>query len=92
MVIFELKRGNFQPEYAGKLNFYLNVLDEKIRLPHENPSIGIILCKEKNNTVVEFSVKTINTPIGVSTYRISKDAPEDVTNVLPKVDELIKLM
>lgn len=92
MVIFELKRGKFQPEYAGKLNFYLNVLDEKIRLPHENPSIGIILCKEKNNTVVEFSVKTINKPMDVSTYRISKEMPEDITNVLPKVDELIKLM
>ena len=92
MVIFELKRGKFQPEYAGKLNFYLNVLDEKIRLSHENPSIGIILCKEKNDTVVEFSVKTINKPMGVSTYRMSKEMPEAVKGVLPKVDELIRLM
>jgi predicted nuclease of restriction endonuclease-like (RecB) superfamily len=92
MVVFELKRGRFQPEYAGKLNFYLNVLDKKIQLPHENPSIGIILCKEKNNTVVEFSIKTINKPIGVSTYRISRKIPEDMKNVLPKVNELIRLI
>jgi predicted nuclease of restriction endonuclease-like (RecB) superfamily len=92
MVVFELKRGRFQPEYAGKLNFYLNVLDKKIKLPHENPSIGIILCKEKNNTVVEFSIKTINKPIGVSTYRISRKIPEDMKNVLPKVNELIRLI
>jgi RecB family endonuclease NucS len=92
MVIFELKRAKFRPEHAGKLNFYLNVLDEKIRLPHENPSIGIILCKEKNDTVVEFSVKTINKPMGVSTYRMSREMPEDVKGVLPKVDELIRLM
>jgi len=72
-----LRRVKFQPEYAGKLNFYLNVLDEKIKLPHENPSVGIILSKEKNNTGVEFSIKTINWPIGVSTYKISKDMPED---------------
>jgi hypothetical protein len=69
------KRGKFQPAYAGKLNFYLNVLDEKIRLPHENPSIGIILCKEKNNTVVEFSVKTMNNPMGVSASGIVPDCP-----------------
>jgi hypothetical protein len=92
MVVFELKRGRFQPEYAGKLNFYLNVLDEKIRLPHENPSIGIVLCKEKNNTVVEFSIKTVSKPIGVSTYRMSKEIPEDMKNVLPEVDELIRLI
>ncbi len=54
LVAFELKRGKFKPEYTGQLNFYLNVLDDKVRLPQENPSIGIVLCKEKNNTVVEF--------------------------------------
>jgi hypothetical protein len=59
LVAFELKRGKFKPEYAGQLNVYLNVLDEKTKLSHENPSIGIVLCKEKNNAVVEFAVKTI---------------------------------
>jgi len=56
LVAIELKRAKFKPEYAGQLNFYLNVLDEKVKLPHENYSIGIVLCKEKNNTIVEYQV------------------------------------
>jgi hypothetical protein len=75
LVAFELKRGKFKPGYAGQLNFYLNVLDEKVKLPHENPSIGIVLCKEKNNTVVEFAVKTIDKAMGVATYRTTKEVP-----------------
>ncbi|MBN9384452.1 MAG: DUF1016 family protein [Chitinophagaceae bacterium] len=67
LIAFELKRGKFKPEYAGQLNFYLNVLDEKVKLTDENPSIGIILCKEKSNTIVEFAVKTIDKAMGVAT-------------------------
>lgn len=92
LVAFELKRGKFKPEYAGQLNFYLNVLDEKVKLRHENPSIGIILCKEKNNTVVEFAIKSIDKAMGVATYRTTKEVPKEMKGILPNTDELIKLL
>jgi len=92
LVAFELKRGKFKPEYAGQLNFYLNVLDEKVRLTEENPSIGIILCKEKSNTVVEFAVKTIDKAMGVATYRTSKEVPKEMKGILPDPAELVKLL
>jgi predicted nuclease of restriction endonuclease-like (RecB) superfamily len=83
LVAFELKKGKFKPEYTGQLNFYLNVLDEKFKLPEENNSIGIILCKEKNNTVVEFSVKSIEKGMGVATFRTSKEIPQEMRGILP---------
>lgn len=92
LVAFELKRGKFKPEYAGQLNFYLNVLDEKVRLTEENSSIGIILCKEKSNTVVEFAVKTIDKAMGVATYRTSKEIPKEMKGILPDPGELAKLL
>jgi predicted nuclease of restriction endonuclease-like (RecB) superfamily len=92
LVAFELKRGKFKPEYAGQLNFYLNVLDERVRLPHENASIGIVLCKEKNNTVVEFAVKTIDKAMGVATYRTTKEMPKEMKGILPDTSELARLL
>lgn len=92
LVAFELKREKFKPEYAGQLNFYLNVLDEKVKLPHENASIGIVLCKEKNNTVVEFAVKTIDKAMGVATYRTTKQVPKEMKGILPDTTELAKLL
>ncbi len=92
LVAFELKRGRFKPEYAGKLNFYLNVLDDKVKLPHEKPSIGIILCKEKNNTEVEYSFKSINKAMGVATYKLSKAAPKELKGILPDTEKLKKLL
>lgn len=92
LVAFELKRGKFKPEYAGQLNFYLNVLDEKVKLPEENPSIGIILCKEKSNTIVEFAVKTIDKAMGVATYRTCKEVPKEMKGILPEPAELVKLL
>jgi predicted nuclease of restriction endonuclease-like (RecB) superfamily len=78
LVAFELKKGKFKPDFAGQLNFYLNILDEKIKLPHENSTIGIVLCKEKNNTVVEFSAKSIDKAMGVATFKTSKEIPKDI--------------
>jgi predicted nuclease of restriction endonuclease-like (RecB) superfamily len=92
LVVFELKRGKFKPEYAGQLNFYLNVLDEKVRLEKENASIGIVLCKEKNNTAVEFAVKTIDKAMGVATYRTTKEVPKEMKGILPDTVELAKLL
>lgn len=92
LVAFELKRGKFKPEYAGQLNFYLNVLDEKIKLPHENSSIGIVLCKEKNNTVVEYSVRSIEKAMGVATFRTTKEIPKEIKEVLPDTEQLKKMI
>ncbi len=92
LVAFELKKGKFKPEFTGQLNFYLNVLDAKIKLPHENSSIGIVLCKEKNNTVVEFSVKSIDKAMGVATFKTSKQAPLNMQGILPDTVQLGKLL
>ena len=92
LVAFELKRGKFRPEHAGQLNFYLNVLDEKVKLPGEKASIGIVLCKEKNNTVVEFAVRSIDKAMGVATYRTSKEVPKEMKGILPEAGQLAKLL
>jgi predicted nuclease of restriction endonuclease-like (RecB) superfamily len=92
LVAFDLKKGKFIPEYLGKMNFYLSALDEMVKLPHENPSVGIILCKEKNNKVVEFSFRDINKAMGVSTYRTANELPKEFTGLLPDVETLKKLM
>jgi predicted nuclease of restriction endonuclease-like (RecB) superfamily len=86
LVAVELKIGKFQPEYKGKMEFYLSVLNDKIRLPNENDAIGIIICKEKNRTIVEYSLKTSNQPIGVATYKTSPILPENYHNYLPGSD------
>ena len=91
MIAIELKNGEFQPEYAGKLNFYLSALDEYVKLPDENPSIGIILCRDKSNTEVEFTLRDMSKPLGVATYRSVDELPEHY-RALPSADELRKLM
>lgn len=65
MIAVELKIGEFKPEYKGKMEFYLNILNETVKLPHENPAIGIIICKSKSRTIVEYALKTSAMPIGV---------------------------
>ena len=92
LVAFELKRGEFKPEYSGKLNFYLSALDEYVKLPDENPSIGIILCKSKSNKIVELSFRDTSKPMGVATYRTSKELPKELRDALPDMEELKKLL
>ncbi len=92
LVAIELKRGKFKAEYAGKMNLYLSALDEYIKQPHENPSIGIILCKEKNNKIVEFAFRDTTKPMGVITYKTSEDLPERYKAALAKIDDLKKLL
>ena len=92
LVAFELKRGEFKPEYTGKLNFYLSALDEYVKLPEENPSIGIILCKSKSNKIVELSFRDTTKPMGVATYRTSSELPKELREALPDMEELKKLM
>ena len=89
---YELKSGKFRTSYLGQLNTYLSALDTYIRKRHENPSIGIILCREMNQTFVEFAVRDYNKPMGVATYHASKDMPERLRNALPDIEDLRKLL
>lgn len=88
LVAIELKVGEFLPEYKGKMEFYLNILNERIKLPHENNAIGIIICKSKNRTIVEYSLKSSNLPIGVASYSTSEKLPKNYQNLLPNKEEL----
>lgn len=92
LVALELKIGNFLPEYVGKMQFYLAALDAQVRLPNENASIGIILCKSKNRTVVEYALRESAKAIGVATYRIVSLLPEDLRNQLPSPEQVAKLL
>jgi len=88
LVAIELKVGKFKPEYAGKMNFYLNLLNDKVKMPHENPSIGIILCASKDTLEVEYSLLNTSAPMGVSTYTINHKLPNELVNTLPTHEEL----
>ena len=92
LVAVELKSGKFKPEYAGKMNFYLSALDEYVKMPDENPSIGIILCRSMNEKKVEFSFRDMTKPMGVATYHSSSELPEAYKNILPSAEELSKLL
>ena len=92
LVAFDLKKGKFKPEYLGKMNFYLSALDELVKQPHENSSIGIILCREKNNKTVEFSFRDFNKAMGVATYRTASELPDAYKGILPDAEMLKKLM
>ena len=83
LVAVELKVGKFKPEYAGKMNFYLNLLDDYVKEPNENPSIGIILCKERDHFEVEYALRGIDKPVGVSSYSLTRELPPEFTNKLP---------
>lgn len=90
MIAVELKIGEFQPEYKGKMEFYLNVLNDTVKLPHENPAIGIIICKSKSRLTVEYALKSSNMPIGVATYSLSPDLPDAYKELLPASEEIAR--
>jgi len=90
LIAIELKVGAFKPEYAGKMQFYLSALNDRIKLPDENPSIGIILCKDKSRTIVEYALKDTKKPIGVSTYRLTEKLPRELKKYLPSPEEMIE--
>ncbi len=92
LAAIELKKGKFKPEYLGKMNFYLSALDDLVKQPHENPSIGIILCKEKNNKIVEYSFRDFNKAMGVATYKTSNEIPDYFKGVLPDAESLKNIM
>jgi len=88
LIAIELKIGKFKPEFAGKMSFYLSILNDKVKLPDENPSIGIIICQEKNRTIVEYALKETNQPIGVATYKTTKELPTNLQEYLPTATEI----
>jgi predicted nuclease of restriction endonuclease-like (RecB) superfamily len=92
LVAIELKVGEFQPEFVGKMQFYLTALDRQVRERDENPSIGIILCKEKHRTIVEYALHDATKPIGVATYRIVKRLPRELRGELPEPKAIAKLL
>jgi predicted nuclease of restriction endonuclease-like (RecB) superfamily len=90
LVAIELKTTDFIPEYAGKMQFYLSILDDKIRQKDENPSIGIIICKTKRRTVVEYALRNVGNPMGVADYSLSKTLPKSLKGLLPSSKEIIE--
>lgn len=87
-VVVELKIGDFKPEYAGQLNFYLSAVDGILKKDNDNPSIGLLLCKSINNLVAEYSLKDMSKPIGISEYKITNSLPEKLEKQLPSVEDI----
>lgn len=87
-VVIELKKGKFKPEYAGKLNFYCNVVDDVLKHQDDQPTIGLILCQDKNKFVAEYSFKGIDKPIGISEYQLIKDLPKKFQSALPTIERI----
>ena len=92
LVAVELKKGKFKPSYLGQLQSYLQILDTEVRKPNENPSIGIILCREVNKAYVEFVIQRYDSPMGVAVYKTTTDMPETLRNALPDIDELKRII
>jgi hypothetical protein len=87
-IVIELKAVAFKPEYAGKLNFYLSAVDAMMKHESDNPSIGLILCKDKNRLVAEYALKDISKPVGISEYRLIESIPEDLKGSLPSIEQI----
>jgi predicted nuclease of restriction endonuclease-like (RecB) superfamily len=84
----ELKVGEFKPEHAGKMQFYLSALNDKIKLEDENPSIGLILCKDKDRLIVEYALRDSSQPMGIASYKITKKLPKELKKYLPSPGEI----
>lgn len=89
-VVIELKTGDFKPEYAGKLNFYISAVDDLIKTKQDNPTIGLLLCKNKRGMIAEYSLRDIEKPIGVSEYKLFKNLPKEYENILPSAEDIEK--
>lgn len=92
LVVIELKRGAFKSSYLGQLCTYLRLVDDQMRKPHENPSIGIVLCKSADKKYVEYVIQDYDKPLGVATYKTSDDMPEKLKRTLPDIEELKKIL
>lgn len=92
LVVVELKIGKFKPAYLGQLSNYMQILDDQIRKPHENPTIGIVFCKEMNRSFAEYAVRDYTKPMGVATYRTLDDMPDQLRRSLPNLEDMAKLL
>ena len=92
LVVVELKRGDFKPAYLGQLSAYLRIVDDKIKKPHENRTIGIVLCKSMNKQFAEYVIQDYDKPMGVTTYKSLSEMPEEMQKVLPDLDDIKKIM
>jgi len=86
--VIELKVGPFKPEYAGKLNFYLSAVDDQLRTTQDAPTLGLLLCESRGKSIVEYALRDIAKPIGVSTYRVTRQLPEPLRNEVPSIEDL----
>ena len=88
--VVELKTVEFEPEFTGKLSFYLTAIDEKMKTENDNPTIGLLLCKGKDKVVAEYALKDVNKPMGISEYKLSAEISEELQNNLPSIEEIEK--
>ncbi len=87
-VVVDLKIGSFKPEYAGKINFYCNVVDDQYRHETDNPTIGLILCQDKKRVLAEYALRGLDKPIGISEYELTRALPDNLKSVLPTIEEI----
>ena len=87
-VVIELKRGRFRPEYAGKMNFYCSIVDDKLRHETDQPTIGLILCQTKDRFIAAYALRDINKPIGVADYELTRALPDNLKSSLPSIEEI----
>ena len=87
-LVIELKRGPFKPEYAGKMNFYLNVVDDQLRQPEDTQTIGLILCQEHNRILAEYALRGVDKPIGVSAFELTRALPATLQSALPSIEQI----
>jgi predicted nuclease of restriction endonuclease-like (RecB) superfamily len=89
-VVVELKNGDFKPEYTGKMNFYLSAIDDLLKHENDNPSMGLIICKSKDNILAEYALRDLKKPIGLSEFRLTKTLPKNIKTFMPTIAELEK--
>jgi hypothetical protein len=89
-VVIELKTGEFKPEYAGKLNFYISAVDDRLKKTTDNQTIGILLCKKKNKVFAEYALRNLNSPISVNEFSLLNKLPKEYENILPTAEDIEK--
>ena len=87
-VVIDLKRGDFKPEYAGKMNFYCNVVDDKLRHETDKPTMGLILCQKSNRVLAEYALRGMDKPIGVSSFELTRALPKTLQSSLPSIEQI----
>jgi predicted nuclease of restriction endonuclease-like (RecB) superfamily len=89
-IVLELKTGEFEPEHAGKLNFYIKAVDEQLKTDKDEPTIGLLLCKEKDKLIAEYSLSDIHKPMGISEYQLTQMLPNNLKSSLPSIEQIEK--